>query len=41
MATHEDVGSVDALWRFPVKSMRGEQLEQMELKPQRFVGDRA
>ena len=41
MAPHEDVGSVDALWRFPVKSMRGEQLEQMELKPQGFVGDRA
>lgn len=35
------VGSVTALWRFPVKSMTGEQLEQAELTRQGFVGDRA
>ncbi len=31
MATRELVGSVAELWRFPVKSMRGERLEQAEL----------
>jgi uncharacterized protein YcbX len=35
------VGSVAALWRFPVKSMRGEQLDEAELTGQGFVGDRA
>jgi uncharacterized protein YcbX len=35
------VGSVAALWRFPVKSMRGEQLDQAELTGQGFAGDRA
>jgi MOSC domain-containing protein len=35
------VGSVTALWRFPVKSMMGEQLEQAELTRQGLVGDRA
>lgn len=35
------VGAVTALWRFPVKSMQGEQLEQAELTGQGVVGDRA
>jgi MOSC domain-containing protein len=35
------LGSVAGLWRFPVKSMKGEQLEQVELTPSGLVGDRA
>ena len=41
MATNGVVGSVAGLWRFPVKSMRGEQLEQAELTGSGLVGDRA
>jgi MOSC domain-containing protein len=41
MAAREIVGSVAALWRFPVKSMQGEPLEQAELTTQGLVGDRA
>jgi len=41
MATTEVVGSVAGLWRFPVKSMRGERLEQAELTERGLVGDRA
>ena len=41
MATSEIVGSVAELWRFPVKSMRGERLEQAELMERGLVGDRA
>ena len=41
MNASEVVGSVDRLWRFPVKSMRGEQLEQAELTEQGLLGDRA
>jgi len=41
MATSEVVGSVAELWRFPVKSMRGERLEQAELTERGLVGDRA
>ena len=41
MATSEVVGSVAGLWRFPVKSMRGEQLEQVELTELGLAGDRA
>ena len=37
----ETVGSVAALWRFPVKSMKGELLEQTELTTRGVVGDRA
>jgi hypothetical protein len=37
----EVVGSLSALWRFPVKSMRGERLEQTELTPGGLLGDRA
>lgn len=41
MAASEIVGSVAGLWRFPVKSMRGERIEQAELTVRGFVGDRA
>ena len=41
MATNGLVGSVAGLWRFPVKSMRGEQLEQATLEARGLVGDRA
>lgn len=35
------VGEVSALWRFPVKSMLGEQLDQVFVTEQGVVGDRA
>jgi uncharacterized protein len=35
------VGSVAALWRFPVKSMKGEPIERVELTSQGILGDRA
>jgi MOSC domain-containing protein len=35
------VGVVEALWRFPVKSMLGESVETAELTPAGVVGDRA
>src|SRR5918999_3928854 len=41
MATNGLVGAVARLWRFPVKSMRGERLEQAELTEHGLVGDRA
>jgi uncharacterized protein YcbX len=37
----ERVGSVAGLWRFPVKSMQGELLEQVEVTARGLVGDRA
>ena len=37
----EAVGAVKALWRFPVKSMRGEQLEAADVTEAGLVGDRA
>jgi uncharacterized protein len=37
----ESVGSIKALWRFPVKSMRGEKLEAADLTERGLVGDRA
>jgi uncharacterized protein YcbX len=37
----DTVGSIAALWRFPVKSMQGEALEEAELTDNGFVGDRA
>ena len=40
MASDGVVGTVAGLWRFPVKSMRGEQLEQAELTERGLVGDR-
>ncbi len=41
MATGEVVGSVAELWRFPVKSMRGEQLPEVEVTGRGVLGDRA
>jgi len=41
MATSKVVGSVARLWRFPIKSMRGERLNQAELTERGLVGDRA
>ncbi len=41
MATGEVVGSVAELWRFPVKSMRGEQLPEVEVTERGVLGDRA
>jgi uncharacterized protein YcbX len=34
-------GSVRGLWRYPIKSMLGEELDACELTPRGFVGDRA
>ena len=41
MTISEDVGSVAALWRFPVKSMGGEQLRDAEVTERGVLGDRA
>lgn len=41
MATMNVVGSVAELWRFPVKSMRGEGFEQAEFTERGILGDRA
>ena len=41
MATIAQVGSVTGLWRFPVKSMRGERLDEAHVTEQGLVGDRA
>ena len=41
MDTKEVVGSVARLWRFPVKSMLGENLEQAEITQEGLLGDRA
>lgn len=41
MAISEAVGSIAGLWRFPVKSMRGEQLQEAELTERGVLGDRA
>jgi hypothetical protein len=40
MAAREQVGSVSAVWRFPVKSMQGEPLEVGEVTEAGIVGDR-
>ncbi|MCH7578107.1 MAG: MOSC N-terminal beta barrel domain-containing protein [Chloroflexi bacterium] len=39
--TETVVGSVDALWRYPVKSMQGEEVEESEVGPRGLAGDRA
>ncbi|MGH2587307.1 MAG: MOSC domain-containing protein [Dehalococcoidia bacterium] len=39
--TSEKVGAVAGLWRFPVKSMKGERLDQTEITGRGLVGDRA
>ncbi len=41
MATNSIVGSVARLWTFPVKSMRGERIEEGEFTDRGLVGDRA
>jgi uncharacterized protein len=41
MSRSEQVGTVGALWRFPVKSMLGEQLDAVDLREAGVVGDRA
>jgi len=35
------IGSVAALWRFPVKSMQGEQLQEVAVTDHGVLGDRA
>jgi MOSC domain-containing protein len=37
----ESVGTVRAVWRFPVKSMAGEQLDAADVTPGGLIGDRA
>jgi len=41
MNSSEPVGTIRALWRFPVKSMRGEELDAADLSDGGIVGDRA
>ena len=41
MISNEPVGAVEALWRFPVKSMLGEELDAADLGEGGVVGDRA
>ena len=41
MNSREPVGTIEALWRFPVKSMRGESLDAVDLSAEGIVGDRA
>jgi MOSC domain-containing protein len=41
METNGVIGAIAGLWRFPVKSMRGEQLEEAGLTERGLVGDRA
>ena len=41
MTSSKIEGAVAGLWRFPVKSMRGEQLEEAEVTERGVVGDRA
>jgi uncharacterized protein len=41
MNSSESVGTIQALWRFPVKSMLGEELDAADLSEGGVVGDRA
>ena len=41
MNSSEPVGTIEALWRFPVKSMLGEELDAADLNEGGVVGDRA
>src|SRR5215210_3407283 len=41
MSASEPVGTIRALWRFPVKSMLGEELDAADLTEGGIVGDRA
>ena len=36
-----DVGKIDSLWRYPVKSMTGEELQEVELTEYGLLGDRS
>ena len=40
MASSEFVGSIAGLWRFPVKSMGGEQLDKVDVTERGALGDR-
>jgi uncharacterized protein YcbX len=40
-ATRVDMGSVVSLWRYPVKSMMGEELNRADVTERGLVGDRA
>jgi uncharacterized protein YcbX len=40
-ATHPDIGAVVSLWRYPVKSMMGEELDATEVTEWGLLGDRA
>lgn len=39
--TGSNIGAIAGLWRFPVKSMQGEQLEEVDVASRGVVGDRA
>ena len=41
MPTSKILGSISSLWRFPVKSMGGEQLTEVEVTERGVLGDRA
>ena len=41
MSTRRSIGTVGNLWRYPVKSMLGERLEEMTVTPDGAIGDRA
>jgi len=41
MTSGRIVGKLNSVWRFPVKSMRGESLEQVEVTRRGLLGDRA
>lgn len=36
-----NIGTIEALWRFPIKSFQGEKLEQVEFNSHGILGDRA
>ena len=40
MATHTELGTVGSLWRYPVKSMMGEELNAADVTPRSLRGDR-
>ena len=40
MGSREPVGTVEGLWRFPVKSMLGERLDAVDVGEGGIVGDR-
>src|SRR6187431_701662 len=41
MNSGEPVGTIQALWRFPVKSMLGEEIDEADLSGEGVAGDRA